>query len=207
VARYHLENAWPSKLEIGSLKAGDTSVVAERLTLTHDDVRAKRPRWLEQCARVGLGHLHAQLARGYEDERRGAPVGRVEVLDDRHRERERLARSRRRLGEDVRACERRGNDTRLYLEGGFDALRGERTDDIGAQAELSKGLVWHRVFDSLSFWFEITPALEPVLQSRRSEIPRGDGLPSLWITVAAVPAVPHAPNGPTPAETRFMATI
>ena len=38
VARYHLENAWPSKLEIGTLKASDTSVVAERLTLTFDRV-------------------------------------------------------------------------------------------------------------------------------------------------------------------------
>jgi phage tail-like protein len=41
VARYHLENAWPSKLEIGTLKAGDTSVVAERLTLTFDRVEVE----------------------------------------------------------------------------------------------------------------------------------------------------------------------
>ena len=41
VARYHLENAWPSKLEIGTLKASDTSVVAERLTLTFDRVQVE----------------------------------------------------------------------------------------------------------------------------------------------------------------------
>jgi hypothetical protein len=41
VARYHLENAWPSKLEIGTLKASDTSVVAERLTLTFDRVEVE----------------------------------------------------------------------------------------------------------------------------------------------------------------------
>ena len=32
---------WPSRLEIGSLKAGDTSVVAERLTLTFDRVEVE----------------------------------------------------------------------------------------------------------------------------------------------------------------------
>ena len=41
VARYHLENAWPSKLEIGTLKASDTSVVAERLTLSFDRVEVE----------------------------------------------------------------------------------------------------------------------------------------------------------------------
>jgi phage tail-like protein len=38
VARYHLEHAWPSRLEIGSLTRGDDTVVVERLTLTYDDV-------------------------------------------------------------------------------------------------------------------------------------------------------------------------
>ena len=38
VARYHLENAWPSKLEIGSLASGDSRVVVEKLTLTYEDV-------------------------------------------------------------------------------------------------------------------------------------------------------------------------
>jgi phage tail-like protein len=34
--RYKLMNAWPKSLEIGSLKAGDTSVLTEKLTLTHE---------------------------------------------------------------------------------------------------------------------------------------------------------------------------
>ena len=38
VARYHLENAWPSKLEIGSLTSGGSTVVVEKLTLTYEDV-------------------------------------------------------------------------------------------------------------------------------------------------------------------------
>jgi phage tail-like protein len=38
VARYHLENAWPSKLEIGSLISGGSRVVVEKLTLTYEDV-------------------------------------------------------------------------------------------------------------------------------------------------------------------------
>jgi phage tail-like protein len=34
--RYKLTNAWPKSLEVGSLKAGDTSVLTEKLTLTHE---------------------------------------------------------------------------------------------------------------------------------------------------------------------------
>ena len=36
VARYHLENAWPSKLEIGSLTASGTPLVVERLTVSYE---------------------------------------------------------------------------------------------------------------------------------------------------------------------------
>jgi len=34
IKRYQLTNAWPKTLEIGSLKAGDTSVLTEKLTVT-----------------------------------------------------------------------------------------------------------------------------------------------------------------------------
>jgi len=34
--RYNLTNAWPKSLEIGSLKAGDTSTLTEKLTLTYE---------------------------------------------------------------------------------------------------------------------------------------------------------------------------
>jgi len=36
IKRYKLANAWPKSLEIGSLKAGDTSVLTEKLVLTHE---------------------------------------------------------------------------------------------------------------------------------------------------------------------------
>ncbi len=38
VARYHLENAWPAKLEISSLKAGGTDVLVEQLVLVYESV-------------------------------------------------------------------------------------------------------------------------------------------------------------------------
>ena len=34
VARYYLENAWPSKVDIGSLKAGSSEVLMETVTMT-----------------------------------------------------------------------------------------------------------------------------------------------------------------------------
>jgi phage tail-like protein len=34
--RYKLMNCWPKSLEIGALKAGDTSVLTEKLTITHE---------------------------------------------------------------------------------------------------------------------------------------------------------------------------
>ncbi|MPZ74593.1 MAG: phage tail protein [Nitriliruptorales bacterium] len=36
VKRYKLANAWPKSLEIGTLKAGDTSVLTEKLVVTHE---------------------------------------------------------------------------------------------------------------------------------------------------------------------------
>jgi phage tail-like protein len=36
VKRYNLTNAWPKSLEIGSLKAGDTSVLTEKLVVTYE---------------------------------------------------------------------------------------------------------------------------------------------------------------------------
>jgi len=36
VKRYNLTNAWPKSLEISSLKAGDTSVLTEKLVLTYE---------------------------------------------------------------------------------------------------------------------------------------------------------------------------
>jgi phage tail-like protein len=39
VVRYHLTNAWPSKLEIGALKAGASSVLLETVTLVAEFIQ------------------------------------------------------------------------------------------------------------------------------------------------------------------------
>jgi phage tail-like protein len=39
VARYHLENAWPAKIEIGALKAGSNEVLRETVTLTCEHIQ------------------------------------------------------------------------------------------------------------------------------------------------------------------------
>lgn len=36
--RYKLTNAWPKSLEIGTLKAGDTSVLTEKLSITYESM-------------------------------------------------------------------------------------------------------------------------------------------------------------------------
>ena len=41
IKRYKLTNAWPKSLEIGSLKAGDTSVLTEKLVLTYEQMEVE----------------------------------------------------------------------------------------------------------------------------------------------------------------------
>jgi phage tail-like protein len=36
--RYTMTNAWPKTLEIGSMKAGDTAVLTEKLTITYEEL-------------------------------------------------------------------------------------------------------------------------------------------------------------------------
>ena len=43
VARYHLEHAWPSKLEIGALKAGSSEVLMETVTIVCDRLQRVAP--------------------------------------------------------------------------------------------------------------------------------------------------------------------
>jgi phage tail-like protein len=38
IKRYTLVNAWPKSLEIGSLKAGDTSVLTEKVVITYESM-------------------------------------------------------------------------------------------------------------------------------------------------------------------------
>lgn len=41
IKRYRLTNAWPKSLEIGSLKAGDTSVLTEKLVITYEQMEVE----------------------------------------------------------------------------------------------------------------------------------------------------------------------
>jgi phage tail-like protein len=41
IKRYKLANAWPKSLEIGSLKAGDTSVLTEKLVVTYEQMEVE----------------------------------------------------------------------------------------------------------------------------------------------------------------------
>jgi len=41
VKRYKLTNAWPKSMEIGSMKAGDTSAPTEKLTLTYEEIEVE----------------------------------------------------------------------------------------------------------------------------------------------------------------------
>ena len=43
VARYHLEMAWPSKLEVGGLKAGASEVLMETVTLVCEHIQRVAP--------------------------------------------------------------------------------------------------------------------------------------------------------------------
>jgi phage tail-like protein len=43
VARYHMEHAWPAKLEIGALKAGASEVLMETVTLVCEHIQRVAP--------------------------------------------------------------------------------------------------------------------------------------------------------------------
>jgi phage tail-like protein len=43
VARYHLEHAWVSKLEIGALKAGSSEVLMETATIVCERIQRVAP--------------------------------------------------------------------------------------------------------------------------------------------------------------------
>ena len=43
VARYYLENAWPSKIEVGSLRAGASEVLMETVTMTCEFIQRVSP--------------------------------------------------------------------------------------------------------------------------------------------------------------------
>src|ERR1700730_13918274 len=41
IKRYKMTNAWPKSLEIGSLKAGDTSVLTEKMVVTYEQLEVE----------------------------------------------------------------------------------------------------------------------------------------------------------------------
>ena len=43
VARYHLENAWPCKIELGALKAGASEVLMETVTIVCEHIQRVAP--------------------------------------------------------------------------------------------------------------------------------------------------------------------
>jgi phage tail-like protein len=43
VARYHCENAWPAKLEVGALKAGASEVLMETVTIVCENIQRVSP--------------------------------------------------------------------------------------------------------------------------------------------------------------------
>ena len=43
VARYHLEHAWPAKIEIGALKAGASEVLMETVTMVCEHIQRVAP--------------------------------------------------------------------------------------------------------------------------------------------------------------------
>ncbi len=43
VARYHLENAWPAKIEIGGMKAGASEALMEQVTITCESIQRVAP--------------------------------------------------------------------------------------------------------------------------------------------------------------------
>lgn len=41
IKRYKMTNAWPKSLEVGSLKAGDTSVLTEKIVITYEELEVE----------------------------------------------------------------------------------------------------------------------------------------------------------------------
>jgi phage tail-like protein len=41
IKRYKLKNGWPKSLEVGALKAGDTNVLTEKLTVTYEQIEVE----------------------------------------------------------------------------------------------------------------------------------------------------------------------
>jgi hypothetical protein len=87
-----------------------------------------------------LGHLASQLTRRREDQCGGAAPAGGEPLDERNRERERLARTRPRASEDITPCQRIGDHVGLDLERSCDPALPQGVVRTFGHAELGEGL-------------------------------------------------------------------
>jgi hypothetical protein len=147
-----VEDQDPHAVQTDQAALGDVLEASRR---RDEDVRARRTLRLlaELRAAVGdadaqalgprdvlevVGDLLRELAGWDEDQRRRRRAAPVEPLDDRQRERERLARARLRASEDVLALERVGHHEALDLERREDPARREGVDDGIRYAEVQE---------------------------------------------------------------------
>ncbi len=129
-----LEPARRRDQDVGLLRGGDLGAEADPAV----------DRGEPQLAGAGeafelVDDLRGELARRRQDQGLGAVGAGLEDVDQRHAEGERLARSGRRLDEQVVAIERIGDDQLLYGEGLGDRPRAQRFDDRLGGAEFGKG--------------------------------------------------------------------
>ena len=146
-------------------RRGDEDVgVARGLGLRGDrDAAVDRgdPEVVRRRDRADLGRdLRGELAGGDEHEPGRARVARVEPLDERHGEGERLAGARRRLREHVAAGERVREDEPLNSEGSVDVALRERLCDARGYTQLEERL--HIRFRLLRVSVEIRLPRPPV---------------------------------------------
>ena len=101
----------------------------------HTDILIK----CEQAAQL-VGDLDGQLARRGQDQALQIVGLRIDMLDHRDAKGKRLARSRRRLGDDVAPRQQRRDGLLLHARRHCDALLFQRTEDLLADTELLKCL-------------------------------------------------------------------
>ena len=143
------ERERPARKEIlEAAGGGDEDVRAFRASSLRRDadtaIDGGDPQVLSAGEILQLGHdLRGQLARWSQHEtRRGCPPG-VEALHKRDAERERLARTGRRLDEDVPTGQHVLDDEPLDREGCRDSTAGEGATDGTGDAEIGEGLLGH----------------------------------------------------------------
>ena len=132
-----LEAAGRGDEDVGALARLDLLLEADAAV----DGRDLEP--LDAGERLGLlDDLGGELA-GRREHERGGAAARLDALDHRDRERERLARARGGLGEHVAAVEHVADDEPLDGEGLGDAALGEGRDNRARHADIGERLGLH----------------------------------------------------------------